>query len=423
MHECIKTLINNVESPEEEDIESLCKLLMTVGPQLEASQHAQAKYMDIYFTRLQEIVTRHSVPSRLEFMILDLIDTRKSGWRARTAAAGPKSIAQIHKDSVREKEEEARRVSSQGRLPPRNVGMERGGSRRGQNREGPGADGWTQATVAPKKAGDLSTLGKIRGNTSSPALAGLQARSSSKQSNRDESPAAAANPFAALAGDDGNAPELSPPPEEQPTRPILKLKPRTVDAPASPVITQEGDDAEEEGEEGEVAENAVEEAAGSGEMTEAIRRSIDNSVKEYLGVRNVEEGKATFSELDEPFRGELAKAFITKIIDGKAVDIDAVVKLFAAVGEESIVPSPQFRDAFVQAATDLEDIATDAPKAFETAGRLMAAAALSEDDVKHLQSVMVSNEDMLDDIQNRLLASYKSALSVSVLDVKHQRRG
>ena len=31
MHECVKKLLGNVENPEEEEIESLCKLLATVG--------------------------------------------------------------------------------------------------------------------------------------------------------------------------------------------------------------------------------------------------------------------------------------------------------------------------------------------------------------------------------------------------------
>ncbi|KAF8335869.1 uncharacterized protein EI90DRAFT_3047364 [Cantharellus anzutake] len=31
MHECIKKLLSNVDDPEEEEIESLCQLLTTVG--------------------------------------------------------------------------------------------------------------------------------------------------------------------------------------------------------------------------------------------------------------------------------------------------------------------------------------------------------------------------------------------------------
>ena len=97
MHECIKKLIAVIDNPEEEDIESLCKLLLTVGKQLE-EQVASANYMDIYFKRLQMIVDKKSVSSRLEFMILDIMDVRKNGWKSRTGTGGPKTIAQLHKD-------------------------------------------------------------------------------------------------------------------------------------------------------------------------------------------------------------------------------------------------------------------------------------------------------------------------------------
>ena len=51
MHECIKRLLDNVDDPKEEDIESLCQLLDTVGKLLD---HPKASaHMDIYFTRME----------------------------------------------------------------------------------------------------------------------------------------------------------------------------------------------------------------------------------------------------------------------------------------------------------------------------------------------------------------------------------
>lgn len=69
MHECIKKLLADLDTPEEEDIESLCRLLLTVGQQLEATSKEGHGYMDIYFVRLQVIVDNKTVPSRLVFMI------------------------------------------------------------------------------------------------------------------------------------------------------------------------------------------------------------------------------------------------------------------------------------------------------------------------------------------------------------------
>lgn len=67
MHECIKKLLGNVENPEEEEIESLCKLMTTVGQILD-TQKAHA-HMDVYFARMKELTKSPNVNSRMAFML------------------------------------------------------------------------------------------------------------------------------------------------------------------------------------------------------------------------------------------------------------------------------------------------------------------------------------------------------------------
>jgi translation initiation factor 4G len=67
MHECVKKLLGNVQNPEEEEIESLCKLLATVGSILDTSK-ARA-HMDVYFSRMKELVKSPSVTARMQFML------------------------------------------------------------------------------------------------------------------------------------------------------------------------------------------------------------------------------------------------------------------------------------------------------------------------------------------------------------------
>ena len=67
MHECIKKLLSNVDNPEEEEIESLCKLLTTVGQALDT---AKARgHMDVYFKRMRELADSSNVSSRMKFML------------------------------------------------------------------------------------------------------------------------------------------------------------------------------------------------------------------------------------------------------------------------------------------------------------------------------------------------------------------
>jgi translation initiation factor 4G len=67
MHECIKKLLGNVENPEEEEIESLCKLLTTVGCLLDTPK-ARA-HLDVYFSRMRELTKNKNVNSRMMFML------------------------------------------------------------------------------------------------------------------------------------------------------------------------------------------------------------------------------------------------------------------------------------------------------------------------------------------------------------------
>jgi translation initiation factor 4G len=84
MHECIKKLLSNVSDPEEEETESLCKLMTTVGKDLD---HPKAKgWMDIYFERIKELQANDKLSSRIRFMIqVSLEEFFKNGWASSRA--------------------------------------------------------------------------------------------------------------------------------------------------------------------------------------------------------------------------------------------------------------------------------------------------------------------------------------------------
>lgn len=112
MHECVKKLLSNVENPEEEEIESLCKLLTTVGQLLD---NAKARaHMDVYFTRMNELCKSPNVTSRMQFMLQvrssgynqtlktsnlpsqDVIELRARNWVPRNQVATPSTLAHLY---------------------------------------------------------------------------------------------------------------------------------------------------------------------------------------------------------------------------------------------------------------------------------------------------------------------------------------
>ncbi|KAL1695925.1 armadillo-type protein [Schizophyllum commune] len=68
MHKCVqKLLLGNVDNPEEEEIESLCKLVTTGGELLDTRRgHA---HMDVYFARMKELTKMLTVSPRLRFLL------------------------------------------------------------------------------------------------------------------------------------------------------------------------------------------------------------------------------------------------------------------------------------------------------------------------------------------------------------------
>ncbi|TFY50980.1 hypothetical protein EVG20_g11224 [Dentipellis fragilis] len=90
MHECIKKLLTNVDSPEEEEIKSLCKLLTTVGHILDTEK--ARKHIDVYLSRMKDLCMGGNVNSRMRFMLQDLIELRERKWVPREAAAKQKAV-------------------------------------------------------------------------------------------------------------------------------------------------------------------------------------------------------------------------------------------------------------------------------------------------------------------------------------------
>lgn len=93
---CMKYLIDKVE---EEKLECLCKLLTTIGEQVENEVKGQ---LDNVFKKMQEIVDKKSnkISSRVRFMIQDVIELRKRRWVAKSVIdSQPKTMDQIQKEA------------------------------------------------------------------------------------------------------------------------------------------------------------------------------------------------------------------------------------------------------------------------------------------------------------------------------------
>ncbi|RBQ73454.1 hypothetical protein FVER14953_07105 [Fusarium verticillioides] len=107
MHECVHKLVDYKGVPDEAEVESLSKLLRTIGGNLDSTEKGRPM-MDAYFQRIQTMMDLPELPSRLKFMLLDVIDLRKAGWHSKETNKGPKTL-----DEVRAEAEAAQAAKAQ----------------------------------------------------------------------------------------------------------------------------------------------------------------------------------------------------------------------------------------------------------------------------------------------------------------------
>lgn len=94
MHECLLKLVDYSGIPDEAEVESLCKLLRTIGGNLDATEKSKSM-MDAYFGRIQSMIDLPGLPSRLQFMLMDVMDLRRANWVSKETNKGPKTLEEV----------------------------------------------------------------------------------------------------------------------------------------------------------------------------------------------------------------------------------------------------------------------------------------------------------------------------------------
>ncbi|EPT00370.1 hypothetical protein FOMPIDRAFT_1049691 [Fomitopsis schrenkii] len=402
VHECVKKLVGNVESPKEEDIESLCMLLKTVGELLDTAK-ARA-HVDVYFSRMKKLMNNPNINYRMVFMLLDLIELRERKWKSRHAAAGPTTIPADH--ALAAKETAAKEKDCQ-----RTLSMLRCGSRCGGDREQHplGPDGWAVAENAPSrvpsKAGDLSNFGKIETNSMSFGLTGVFAKDKDKRESASlsygslnmfsklmENPELAAEAAIATSSyppsrkpsvDLGSAGASEPP---QRKRRKLQLLPRSLPKPeetsrSTPAASDAGHSDDEE--------------SGAPTMSEVEAKArVGGDSEDFFSIRDLGEAELYFTELPSEHRWLFVDKLVTSAIESKEADAQLVGDFFSQAVSRNHCSQDHFEKGFAPTVEILDDIAIDTPKAFSLMAIMISGARLDRERCVRLAS-RIENSDML----------------------------
>ncbi|KAJ9123516.1 hypothetical protein QFC24_003730 [Naganishia onofrii] len=410
IHACIVKLLANVVDPDEEDVESLCQLLTTVGAKLEA-QPKMSQQVGLYMQRMDDLRNSDHLSSRIRFMVQDVMELQRNKWQERNAKGptGAMTIDQVHAQA--RQEAEANRVAAASAMS-RNES--RGGSRRGQERGGfggHGGDNWTNVSnKLPAKPADMSAFGKIQAGAGPTSFGpnSIFGKKKGGKASGDTTPplisrTPSSNMFSALEGHDNAADPASPPTDGAPQqRKRLQLTPRTVDLDQPSTETTVTDVAEDaEGNSEELSE-------------EAIDRKIKNDVEELWGIKDIggtrkpSDVAEYFESLPESARVKLAKKLVDDVFRiAKQKDTDVVVEGFKLAVEQDVLTASQAKEALMPTVELLDDLSVDIPLAYDFTAQLMAAAKLPQSEVEALADAIETFGEPKITPKDKLLRSFE----------------
>ena len=105
LHRCIQQLLEKRRrsvADMAEDLECLCQIMKTCGKVLDKPK--AKNLMDQYFERMYLLKSSGDLPSRIRFMLQDVIELRAAHWVPRKAAQteGPRTIQQVREEAARD---------------------------------------------------------------------------------------------------------------------------------------------------------------------------------------------------------------------------------------------------------------------------------------------------------------------------------
>jgi len=338
MFDCVKILS---DTPSEENIEALCKLLRTVGKTLDKPDNAQK--VNEVFTRLKEMTGMPGLNFRFRFMIQDVIDLRRDKWVGRIETLKAKKLSDVHKQdeedkkrkerqerAVQKQAEDARRASA----PTNRKAGDRYTNLRSPQKLAPSQssqdDGFMTQT---QKKGKRPNKAEVRPASKISVPESRAPKSKAKKSENEEAkkPLQPSGGFGVLVdeSEDGGEGEI-----EQP------------------------DDLDD----GEVPEN--EQSEDSEKSREEALKSIERLLYDYLRSQDIKEAVDCIEELKTTqYHSDIVDRAVNLLFDQNKEGVDLLATLFRHLTAEGIVKRKHLETGLTPTLELLDDLIIDFPLA------------------------------------------------------------
>ncbi|GAV71508.1 MA3 domain-containing protein/MIF4G domain-containing protein [Cephalotus follicularis] len=425
MHECIKKLLGQYQNPDEEDVESLCKLMSTIGEMID---HPKAKeHMDAYFDMMANLSNNMKLSSRVRFMLKDSIDLRKNKWQQRRKVEGPKKIEEVHRDAAQERQAQVGRLPRNSSMNPSPRRAPMDFNQRGSMLTSPNAQLGNFRGLPPQLRGfgtqdirfeerqsyeartlsvplpqrpvgeDSITLGPQGGLARGMSIRGPPTTSSSALADIPPNPgesrrmAAGLNGFGTISERSTYGPREDPIPRYVPDRfPVpaaydqLSVQDRSINyvnrdprnpassfdrpLPTSPPTRLQGPPAS--------TQNVPPEKVWP---EERLRDMSMAAIKEFYSARDEKEVALCIKDLNSPgFHPSMISLWVIDSFERKDMERDLLAALLVNLtrSRDGVLSQGQLIKGFESVLTTLEDAVNDAPKAAEFLGQIFAKAVL-----------------------------------------------
>ena len=301
MHECIGDLVFR-PTIDEQMLELVCKLLRTVGQQLESTANAEQRLaLDSYFARLAVLASDKRVNSRVRFSMDEIISLRRNNWQERRQTDGPALLEEIRMKAANEEQMKRGHQSGQG------------GGGRGRGGRGGGAHHTQHELRSPPLTRHISAgPGSALSHTSSVCRGSVPGGSA--QYGGAEIRRFSSDPSASAILHDSNLDTRHSPGAPPSSRPR-----------AASISRGDAEPAEE-------MEPRV------------AARKAGNIIDEYVQERNAGEAIECLAELPESVRGQFVVAYIDKLLNSNKEDVKSALANLLEV----VLPQLQAGQAYVE---------------------------------------------------------------------------
>jgi len=125
------------------------------------------------------------------------------------------------------------------------------------------------------------------------------------------------------------------------------------------------------------------------------KKKINEDLKEFFAVRNLDEAEVYFTGLPAQFHFTLIDKLVTKAVESKEVDAKLVCDFFSRAVSKKLCTPAAFEEGFMPTAEIIDDIAIDAPKAFQLFAIMLKGAELDETRRSSIASKSMDSDRLL----------------------------